>query len=121
MANINNGRWTNEEHLRFVEALKLYGKDWNKVQEHIATRTAAQARSHAQKYFNKLCKRGNLRDLAIFDALLSSKRKGDGTLNLSDIDVQYPIYKTKSISKNYNTRFFQVGKVNRVSSSKAIY
>lgn len=41
LAQINNGRWTNEEHLRFIEALKLYGKDWNKVQEHIATRTAA--------------------------------------------------------------------------------
>lgn len=25
------GRWTELEHQKFVEALKLYGKDWNKV------------------------------------------------------------------------------------------
>ena len=40
-SSIQNGRWTSEEHARFIEALRLYGKDWNKVQEHIATRTSA--------------------------------------------------------------------------------
>lgn len=28
---ILNGRWTSDEHARFLEALRLYGKDWNKV------------------------------------------------------------------------------------------
>lgn len=83
---IHNGRWTHDEHIRFIEALRLYGKDWNKVQDHIGTRTSAQTRSHAQKYFNKLCKKGNMRDLAIFDALLSSKRRGDGDFNFNNID-----------------------------------
>ena len=26
------GRWTREEHYRFLEALKIYGKEWKKVQ-----------------------------------------------------------------------------------------
>ena len=25
------GRWTREEHFRFLEALKLYGKEWKRV------------------------------------------------------------------------------------------
>lgn len=27
----NTGRWTEEEHERFLQALELYGKKWNKV------------------------------------------------------------------------------------------
>lgn len=29
--NVYNGRWTDQEHDRFVEALRLFGKDWNKI------------------------------------------------------------------------------------------
>jgi len=29
---IRQGRWSKEEHFRFLEALKLYGKEWRKVQ-----------------------------------------------------------------------------------------
>ena len=50
------GRWTQEEHRKFVEALKKYGKNWKKVEEHIETRDGAQIRSHAQKFFNRLQK-----------------------------------------------------------------
>jgi len=51
------GRWTKDEHFRFLVALKLHGKEWRKVQEHVRTRTSTQARSHAQKFFQKLEKR----------------------------------------------------------------
>ena len=47
------GRWSEKEHMLFLEAYKLYGKDWNLIQAHIGTRNATQARSHAQKYFAK--------------------------------------------------------------------
>jgi SHAQKYF class myb-like DNA-binding protein len=46
-----NGRWTELEHKRFIEGLKLYGKDWRLIEEHIGTRSCSQIRSHAQKYF----------------------------------------------------------------------
>ena len=33
--------------------MKLYGKDWKKVEQHVGTRSSTQARSHAQKVFLK--------------------------------------------------------------------
>ena len=51
------GRWSALEHYRFLEALKNFGKEWQKVQQHVATRTSTQARSHAQKFFGKLEKK----------------------------------------------------------------
>ena len=48
------GRWTTEEHDEFLTCLDLYGHNWTKAAERITTRTAAQIRSHAQKYFKKI-------------------------------------------------------------------
>jgi SHAQKYF class myb-like DNA-binding protein len=49
-----NGRWTHEEHQAFLEGLKVFGREWKKVADRIPTRTSAQIRSHAQKYFSKI-------------------------------------------------------------------
>ena len=50
----SNGRWTKEEHNRFIESIILYGNDWKKIQKYVKTRTSTQARSHAQKFLMKL-------------------------------------------------------------------
>ena len=47
------GRWSEKEHRVFLEGLKLYGKNWKILSEHIKTRSCTQVRSHAQKYFIK--------------------------------------------------------------------
>lgn len=78
-----SGRWSRGEHDKFIEgnyslylvrsvidlylntliqefkitfliAMRLYGKDWKKVETHIGTRSGAQIRSHAQKFFNRV-------------------------------------------------------------------
>lgn len=48
------GRWTEEEHARFLHGLERFGKKWTKVADIVGTRTTVQVRSHAQKYFQKL-------------------------------------------------------------------
>lgn len=50
----NTGTWTDGERRLFVEGLQTFGKDWPKIQKDlIRTRTLAQIRSHAQKFFLK--------------------------------------------------------------------
>lgn len=47
-------RWTGEEQNKFLEALKLYGRAWRQIKEHIGSKSAIQIRSHAQKFFTKV-------------------------------------------------------------------
>ena len=77
-----NGRWTQEEHLLFLQGLKLYSKDWRKIQAHVGTRTLVQIRSHAQKYNQKL-------------ATINKKTKGAIVVitNGSEVDVNLDMMK----------------------------
>ena len=48
------GRWTDNEHLVFLEGLEKHGKQWKIIAGMIGTRTVVQVRTHAQKYFQKM-------------------------------------------------------------------
>jgi len=65
---ITIGRWTRDEHKKFIEAIIKFGNNWKEVQEYVNTRTSTQARSHAQKFFEKIKKNNTLK---FFDALSS--------------------------------------------------
>jgi SHAQKYF class myb-like DNA-binding protein len=64
--NFNCGRWTQEEHQRFIEAIMKHGNEWKQVQKHVGTRSSTQARSHAQKFFVKI-KKTNVLDFNNID------------------------------------------------------
>ncbi|KAJ8605233.1 hypothetical protein CTAYLR_000493 [Chrysophaeum taylorii] len=64
------GRWMPDEHARFLRALEdfkthlsecpdAHWKKWPRIAAAVGTRTTLQCRSHAQKYFLKLRRRGN--------------------------------------------------------------
>ena len=51
----NEGRWSDEEHEKFVKGLEIFGwKNYQQISEYIGTRTVLQVRSHLQKYKQKL-------------------------------------------------------------------
>eukprot|EP00529_Nitzschia_sp_RCC80_P017171 CAMPEP_0113490188 /NCGR_PEP_ID=MMETSP0014_2-20120614/26916_1 /TAXON_ID=2857 /ORGANISM="Nitzschia sp." /LENGTH=654 /DNA_ID=CAMNT_0000383949 /DNA_START=332 /DNA_END=2296 /DNA_ORIENTATION=- /assembly_acc=CAM_ASM_000159 len=53
----NTGRWSDEEHQRFLDGLSQYGTgNWKKITEMVGTRSCTQIRTHAQKYFIALQK-----------------------------------------------------------------
>ncbi|XP_047312049.1 protein REVEILLE 2-like [Impatiens glandulifera] len=47
-------KWTEDEHKKFIEALKLYGRAWRRIEGYVGTKTAVQIRSHAQKFISKV-------------------------------------------------------------------
>ncbi|CAM9595660.1 unnamed protein product, partial [Hapterophycus canaliculatus] len=50
-----SGRWTKEEHEKFLMGLEACGKDWVAINERfVPSRTVTQIRTHAQKYFIKV-------------------------------------------------------------------
>jgi SHAQKYF class myb-like DNA-binding protein len=43
---VQTGPWTSEENEKFFQALKIYGKNWTKIQKFVQTRSRPQIRSH---------------------------------------------------------------------------
>lgn len=77
-----DGRWTSQEHQAFLDGLELYGREWKKVAENIPTRSSAQIRSHAQKYFSKISKN------TVFTQQPShSDGQGVGSYNVASSDL----------------------------------
>ncbi|KAG5190724.1 hypothetical protein JKP88DRAFT_141951, partial [Tribonema minus] len=50
------GRWTAEEHERFLQGLREHNKQWKLIADLIRTRTVVQVRTHAQKHFQKMAR-----------------------------------------------------------------
>ena len=82
--NGNHGRWTAEEHQMFLEAINQFGREWDKVQAVVKTRSLAQVRSHAQKYFLKLSKNEEMEKLNEYE-MWSCSRENNNVLMVLEL------------------------------------
>nr|CCA17997.1 predicted protein putative [Albugo laibachii Nc14] len=94
---MNGGRWTEQEHESFLVGLRLYGREWKKVASKIRTRTSAQIRSHAQKYFAKISRDDQQRRKESGESLLRSPTKAHDETTSQSSDI------TTSIPNGYST------------------
>ena len=109
------GRWTAAEHEAFLTGLKIYGREWKKVATCIPTRTAAQIRSHAQKFFAKVSKEKQQLELS---ALKLQSLAADDDTPLSVVETyaaaaeRSPLHSltVKSILENPSSAEFRVSK-----------
>lgn len=86
------GRWTEEENLRFLEGIYNYGNDWKEVKAYVGTRSSNQVRSHAQKFIIKI--------KTFKDDSLGIDFTDKIIKNL--VDIVYVIKEAKEKSKNDN-------------------
>ena len=89
---VNEGRWDDNEHLKFIEAINKFGNEWKEVQKYVGTRSSSQVRSHAQKFFLKL--------KAFKDLSLGFDFTDDKIKNLSDIIIRVKKFEEENKSSN---------------------
>jgi SHAQKYF class myb-like DNA-binding protein len=99
MMNTLTGRWTKDEHEKFLDGIRIYGKEWKKIASMIDTRTVVQIRTHAQKYFQKLAKK---RNQALNGGISNSKKNKKNKKNKSDKKVKNTAVSTSN--KKYTTK-----------------
>ncbi|KAH7479398.1 hypothetical protein PRIC1_009064 [Phytophthora ramorum] len=73
---IRGGRWTADEHERFLEGFRIHGHKWKRVQQVVRTRSVTQVRTHAQKYLLKVAK------------LKAEKKQGSKTADMATLAAE---------------------------------
>lgn len=86
----NIGRWTEDEHRRFIEAILKHGNEWKAVQRHIKSRSSTQSRSHSQKFFLKI-KNYNIFDFKDRKPCISSLNELAKTMSDKEIEEMVKI------------------------------
>ncbi|KAL3673229.1 hypothetical protein V7S43_000952 [Phytophthora oleae] len=75
---IRGGRWTADEHERFLEGFRIHGHKWKRVQQVVRTRSVTQVRTHAQKYLLKVAK------------LKAEKKQSGKTADMATLAAEHP-------------------------------
>ena len=109
---INDGRWSYNEHIKFIEAVVKFGKNWSNIAKYLGTRTPNQVRSHSQKFYFKLrdiknnelninFQNRNIKNIFDIIYLIKERKKSN------DDENEYVINTLISLTKNLNYNFLQ--------------
>ena len=116
---INEGKWSFDEHIKFIEGIILFKNNWVKVAKYLGNRTSIQARSHSQKFYLKLKRiknnkfNINFQDRnikSIFDIINLLKGKN----NSNNIEKEYIINALIYLSKIINLRLLNNTNKNKI-------
>ena len=108
VSNFELGRWSYEEHKRFVRSIVKYPNNWEKITKEVKTRSDVQIRSHSQKFFKKL-KKGKMEPIKLVYIC---------DLNKKEIIGNYPI-KGKE-NKKYNEKIKSILNTGNFSEEKLL-
>lgn len=109
---INDGRWSYNEHIKFIEAVVKFGKNWSNIAKYLGTRTPNQVRSHSQKFYFKLrdiknnelninFQNRNIKNIFDIIYLIKERKKSN------DDENEYVINTLISLTKNLNYNFLK--------------
>jgi len=107
---MKSGRWSTEEHEKFLEAIDLYGPNWKKVQGHVLTRTSTQARSHAQKVLSNPNSGKGI--IISHNSTSTTMTKNSPSSNKNELILDFK--KDPSVSSDENNSEFAIFKVERI-------
>ncbi len=112
----NTGRWTGEEHNRFLQGLQQHGKVWKSIATVVKTRSIVQVRTHAQKYFMKMN-----RSESPTPSIKSPSAPGNRLPLTDDNNASKPMNLSKSIDRLKNSQWKALGSSapNSVPKSKS--
>ena len=125
--NSSNGRWSKEEHDKFIEGIIKFGNDWKKVQKYVSTRSSTQARSHAQKFLlklknNKYLKKYNIDISLSWSKLIQSLKNSFNDEILLQIlkDSSYNNIKNKRKIVKANKKLIKTDEINIINKNNEI-
>ena len=105
----NEGRWSYNENIKFIQAYVNFGKNYKLCQKYIGSRNKKQIISHAQKFFRKLKKlknkdfdfsNDNIKDLSDAFKLIEAKNKNN--IDKKEYIINTLISLCENIPKNEN-------------------
>ena len=123
----NRGRWSYDEHIKFIKAYINFGKNYKLSQKYIGTRNKKQIKSHAQKFFKKLKRLknkdfdfsdDNIKNFSDIFQLIEEKNKNN--VNKEEYIINILISLSNSIKKTKNNFLNKKTKFNFLNNGKKL-